>query len=74
MAAIRRLKEKSVTVIMIAHRPSILSLADKIVVMRNGQLEMFGSRDEVMAKIAPMPQAVPRVPNPNEPARQRPTA
>lgn len=69
MTAIRRLKERGVTLIMIAHRPSILAHVDKLLVMRNGQMEMFGARDEVMAKIAPAPR-VPAAPSGPAVARQ----
>jgi len=49
--AIARLKEVGTTVVMIAHRPSVLGLADKLLVLRNGTVDAYGSRAEVIAKL-----------------------
>jgi PrtD family type I secretion system ABC transporter len=49
--AITRLKEMGTTVVMIAHRPSVLGLADKLLVLRNGAVDAYGSRAEVIAKL-----------------------
>lgn len=49
--AIARLKEAGTTVVMIAHRPSVLGLADKLLVLRNGAVDAYGSRAEVIAKL-----------------------
>ena len=49
--AIVRLKEAGTTVVMIAHRPSVLGLADKLLVLRNGAVDAYGSRAEVIAKL-----------------------
>ncbi|HKW53234.1 MAG TPA: type I secretion system permease/ATPase [Stellaceae bacterium] len=49
--AIARLKEMGTTVVMIAHRPSVLGLADKLLVLRNGSVDAYGSRAEVIAKL-----------------------
>jgi PrtD family type I secretion system ABC transporter len=49
--AIARLKETGTTVVMIAHRPSVLGLADKLLVLRNGAVDAYGSRAEVIAKL-----------------------
>jgi PrtD family type I secretion system ABC transporter len=49
--AITRLKEMGTTVVMIAHRPSVLGLADKLLVLRNGSVDAYGSRAEVIAKL-----------------------
>ena len=43
-----------------AHRPSILAQVDKLLVMRQGTVETFGPRDEVMAKVAPGMRTPPR--------------
>jgi PrtD family type I secretion system ABC transporter len=53
--AIAALKQRGATIIVIAHRPSILRLADKLLVLRDGMVEAFGSRDEVAAKLNPRP-------------------
>jgi PrtD family type I secretion system ABC transporter len=49
--AIAQLKARGTTVIVIAHRPSILQHADKVMVLREGVIAAFGSRDEVIAKL-----------------------
>lgn len=55
MGAIAAAKTAGITVVIIAHRPAILELCDKMLVLRNGVVELFGSRDEVMEKTARPP-------------------
>lgn len=57
MQAILELKKRGSTVVLITHRPSILGIVDKIAFMRDGVLQLFGTRDEVLAALAPQPQA-----------------
>lgn len=59
VSAILELKKRGTTVILITHRPAILGITDKIAFMREGQLQLFGARDEVLAALAPKPQAQP---------------
>jgi ABC-type protease/lipase transport system fused ATPase/permease subunit len=49
-------KERGVTTIVIAHRPSLVEVVDRIMVLRDGVIEMYGPRADVLAKIR---QAVP---------------
>ncbi|MFN4090749.1 MAG: type I secretion system permease/ATPase [Alphaproteobacteria bacterium] len=58
--AIRRLQASGTTIVIIAHRPSILSHVDKLLVLRQGMVEAFGPRDEIMAKVAPGVRVGPR--------------
>lgn len=51
LRSLRGLKEEGVTVLMIAHRPSLLGGVDKLLVLREGSVEMVGPRAEVMARI-----------------------
>lgn len=53
MNCIAQLKQRGATVVLVSHRPSTLALVDKMLVLRDGAVEMFGSRDEVMARLAP---------------------
>lgn len=46
--AIKELKRDGCALIIVGHRPSTLSQADKILVLKEGKVAMFGSRDEVM--------------------------
>jgi PrtD family type I secretion system ABC transporter len=71
--AIAQLKELGTTIVMIAHRPSILGLADKLLVIRNGMVDAYGSRAEVIAKLnAPGPgrRAVPMHAPADQPQQQ----
>jgi PrtD family type I secretion system ABC transporter len=47
--SLQRMKQAGMTVVIISHRPSILSSVDKIMVLRDGVIEKFGGRNEVMA-------------------------
>ena len=49
--AIAELKQRGTTVVIIAHRPSILGLADKLLVLRHGAVDVYGSRADVIAKL-----------------------
>ncbi len=57
--AIAQLKADGATVLIITHRPSVLNSVDKILVLREGQVEVFGPRDQVLAQFA-RPTAVAR--------------
>ena len=46
--ALRTLKEKGVTVIVITHRPGVLNELDKVLLMQDGVLKAFGPRLEVL--------------------------
>ncbi|HEY1629985.1 MAG TPA: type I secretion system permease/ATPase [Rhizomicrobium sp.] len=58
------LKRRKVTVVIVAHRPSILGAVDKMLALRDGQVEAFGPKAEVIQKYtprgpAPRPTVVP---------------
>lgn len=55
--AVMGCKERSATTVVVTHRLSILGIVDKILVLNNGEIELFGSRDEVMARLS-RPQVV----------------
>lgn len=50
-SALRAAKAKGITVIVISHRPSLLSEVDKIMVLQDGAVASFGSREEVQGRI-----------------------
>ena len=50
-AAIAALKQLGTTFVVMTHRSSILSVADKILLMREGAQQAFGPRDEVLAAL-----------------------
>ena len=56
---INRLKNERVTVVIVSHRPMTLSVVDKILLLRDGIVEAFGPRAEVLARLSgPAPQQV----------------
>lgn len=52
LGAMAELRQRGATTVVITHRLNILGSVDKILVLRDGQVELFGTRDEVMAKLA----------------------
>lgn len=52
---LRRMKAQKRTVIIVSHRSAVLSVVDRILVMRDGRVEMIGPRDAVMAQLSPQP-------------------
>jgi len=63
--AIVALKEKGVTVVVILHRPNVLSVVDYILVMRDGGIQKFAPRDEMLPLIGVVPpKAVEEAPAP----------
>lgn len=58
MSALETLKAGGSTIVVVTHKPSILRSADKMMVLREGRIELFGPREAVMARI--VPQAAPR--------------
>jgi ATP-binding cassette subfamily C protein len=56
LQAIAAAKARGAAVAIVAHRMSVLSVSDKILVMRDGRVEAFGPRDEVVARLQPRPQ------------------
>jgi ATP-binding cassette subfamily C protein len=55
---IEQVKAAGTTILIVAHRMSVLPVVDTLLVIRDGQVAMHGPRDEVLRKLAP-PQ--PRV-------------
>ncbi len=46
-------KARGTTILLVAHRMSVLQVVDKLMVIRDGRIAMYGARDEVLAKLAP---------------------
>ena len=51
LIAIKALKEEGRTIIVIAHRPNVLETVDKILVLRYGKVDAFGSRDDMLEQM-----------------------
>jgi ABC-type protease/lipase transport system fused ATPase/permease subunit len=64
LQAIGRARDAGSTIVMITHRPSALAGADKLAVLADGQLQHFGPREEVLARMQrqPQPQRQPEPP------------
>jgi PrtD family type I secretion system ABC transporter len=50
-AMILELKKRSVTFVIVSHRPLTLSVVDKILVLRDGAVEIFGPRAEILPRL-----------------------
>ena len=58
MRAIDAIKANGGTVVIISHKPGVFRAADKMLVLRDGRVELFGPRDQVMARLVkPAPPA-----------------
>jgi ATP-binding cassette subfamily C protein len=62
LQAIRDAKARGAIVIMIAHRAGALAVCDKVLILKDGLQQAFGSREEVLRKA--VPQALQPVPQP----------
>ncbi|MFL9840004.1 type I secretion system permease/ATPase [Sphingomonas sp. ST-64] len=49
--AVQQVRTRGGIVLMVAHRPAILAAVDMAMLMRNGAIQAFGPRDEVLAKV-----------------------
>lgn len=49
--ALLRLKAQGKTVVVITHRTSVLAAVDRLLVMRDGTVQVYGPRDEVLAAL-----------------------
>ena len=56
MMALRVLKQRGTTLLFITHRKNLLALADKIAVVKDGMLSLYGPRDEVLTALSPNAQ------------------
>ncbi len=59
--AIQGIRARGGVAVVIAHRPSALAAVDKVLVLANGQMQAFGSKDEVLRKTT---QSMPPTPQP----------
>lgn len=57
--AIKGLRVRGTTIVMVSHKPAVLAQSDKLMVIRGGRIERFGPREEIMRMMAPQPVARP---------------
>jgi ATP-binding cassette subfamily C protein/ATP-binding cassette subfamily C protein EexD len=51
LRALAELKRRGTTVVLVSHRPVLVQGVEKVLLMRDGAVEMFGPRAEVLKKI-----------------------
>ena len=57
--AVAELRERGATVVLIAHKPSLVQGLDKLLVLNDGRLQKFGPVAEILGQITPsIPRAV----------------
>ena len=49
--ALQEFKARGTTFVVMTHLPSVLAVADKLLVMHGGQQQAFGPRDDVLAAL-----------------------
>lgn len=52
LQAVLNLKKLRATVVLVTHKPNILSIVDNVMLLQDGQIALCGARQEVLAKIA----------------------
>ncbi|WP_280177801.1 type I secretion system permease/ATPase [Mesorhizobium sp. NFR06] len=68
-------RERGGVVVIVAHRPNVLTAVDFIMAMNQGRMHEFGPKDEVFAKMFPMLRPVPSTnPPPRTTADRSPVA
>lgn len=55
--ALKQLKQRGATVLIISHRTSVIASVDKLLVMRDGAITLYGPKDEVLQKMHQMATA-----------------
>jgi PrtD family type I secretion system ABC transporter len=51
LQAMNELRDAGTTLVVVSHRPSLLADVDKLLVLKDGQIDLFGPRAEVMARL-----------------------
>lgn len=60
--SIQKLREQGKTVILISHRPSIITITNKLLVLRDGTVAAFGPTDQVLNSITKKQQTAKQLP------------
>ena len=50
--ALMELRLLGSTIVIVAHRPSVLAMVDNLLVLREGKIDAFGSREEIMSRLS----------------------
>ena len=57
--ALEVLKAQGCTVVLVSHRPALVQGVDKVLLLKEGAIEMFGPRAEVLKRLMAPPTPVP---------------
>ena len=57
VASLQRVKAQGCTIVVITHRPAVLSIADKMLMLKSGTVHLYGPKDQVLAKLVEAQQA-----------------
>ena len=60
ISALAGLKESGVATVIVAHRPSVLSVVDRILVLDDGRVTAFGAKEAVLREMASGVRVGPR--------------
>ncbi len=71
VSAVQQCKLSGTTFVLVSHRFSLLQPVDKVAILRDGKLERFGRRDEVLAELAPRAVAQNRQSQPDTPQSEQ---
>jgi ATP-binding cassette subfamily C protein/ATP-binding cassette subfamily C protein EexD len=56
VASLRDIKRRGATVVVVSHRPALVQVVDKVLLLKDGAAEMFGPRAEVLKRLMPPPR------------------
>jgi ABC-type protease/lipase transport system fused ATPase/permease subunit len=68
-AAIAELKQRGSTVLIVGHRPSTMAQADRILLLKDGRVELFAPREEALKRmrvVASGPRPAPAASEPRQ--------
>lgn len=57
--ALDTMKKRGATIVVVSHKPSLLQHADRLMVLRDGKLDVYGPRQVVLDQLAQQGKAVP---------------
>jgi ATP-binding cassette, subfamily C, type I secretion system permease/ATPase len=69
-AALQELKARGTTAVVVTHRPALVAQVDKVLLLKDGVVEMFGPRKQVLERLRTRPEPVPSTVSVPAPARQ----
>lgn len=73
--ALKHAKTKNISVVVISHRPSVLTVVDKVLVVQEGKVAAYGSADDIMRQmnmVRPDAKAPAKAPAKKAPAKAKP--